>query len=204
VKNIFLIFIFTSIANILYSQSEIDLSKDFIYKGKHYSPHSPWVTTGFGYGYNIFQKTGEPNFLFDIHFRIKKKYYFGIGYSTSREQFLDKNGQGIFLPYSFAKNSLNSIHIMYGYRKIGLKNNYGIFIGPSLNSGYSYIYSNKNGDYHKSYLEPGIYISTQYTQKIYYDLGVGLTLWYSFNKTYQIIGLSLHFYLSSAFKREII
>jgi hypothetical protein len=203
-KNATLILLLFLTASTLFGQSEIDLSRDFIYKGEQYSPNSPWLSVGIGYGYNISENTWEPNFLFDTHFRIKKKFYLGVGFATSRNQFLDKDGNNIFLPHSFVKNSVNNIHIMYGWRKIGLKNNYAFFLGPSFNWGYDYIYSDSTGDYHKKYTEPGFYTSLQYTRKIYYDLGLGLTLWSSLNKSYQIIGLTLHIYFSSAFKRKII
>ncbi len=187
----------------LFGQTETDLSREFIYEGRQYVPDSPWWTVGYGYGYNFDEHKAEPDFLLDVHFRLNKKHYYGLGFLTSRSQFLDKSGENIFLPHSFVKNSVNSIHAMYGWRKELLYYNFGAFIGPGLHWGFDYIYSDSTGDYHQGYFEPGIYASLQFTRKAFYDLGIGTTLWVSLNKSYQVMGLTLHFYFSTALKRTL-
>jgi len=187
-----------------FGQTEIDPESEFIYLGRHYVPHSPWWTVGWGYGYNFEEDLVEPNFLVDVHFRIKKKHYLGTGFVTSRYQFLDKNGDNLFLPHSFVRHSVNSFHAMYGWRGEKMYHNYGFFMGPSLNLGHEFMGSDPiKGDEYKLYLEPGFYASLQYTYKFYYDLGLGTTLWANINKSYQVVGLSLHVYFSTAFKREL-
>jgi len=184
-------------------QTENDPDREFIYRGRQYIPHTPWWNVGFGYGYNFDEKKGEPNFMVDVHFRVKKKYYFGTGYLTSRSEFLDKYGDNFFLPHSYVKNSVNSLHFLYGWRIERLFRNFGFFLGPSYNWGYKFSYSDSTGDYHEAYIEPGFYASVQFSQKLYYDLGIGVTLWTSLNKSYQAAGFTLHFYFSTAFKREL-
>ena len=199
-----LLFLFVIVAALpLFSQEDIDLSREFIYRGRHYVPNSPWWTVGMGYSYNIGESIAEPNFLLDVHFRVKEKHYYGAGYLTSRYQFLDKNGENIFLPHSYVKHSQNSLHAMYGWRGEKLYHNYGFFAGPSFNWGWDYVYSDSTGDYHQGYMEPGIYACVQYTRKFYFDLGMGLNLWASLNKSYQVVGLTLHVYFSTALKREL-
>lgn len=202
-KRLFVFILFTAFFSAIFGQTEIDPESEFIYQGRHFVPHSPWWTVGLGYGYNIGENNFEPNFLFDVHFRVKKKHYLATGFLTSRNQFLDKYGDNIFLPHSYVKNSVNSLHFLYGWRGEKLFHNYGFFIGPAFNWGFDYLYSNNNGDYHQGYFEPGIYTSLQYTRKFFYDLGVGATLWASINKSYQVIGLSIHFYFSTALKRTL-
>jgi len=202
-KRLILIFLLAIATISTFAQTETDLEREFIYRGRQYVPHSPWWTVGFGYGYNIGEKDFEPNFMLDVHFRIMEKHYIGAGYMTSRTQFLDKNGSNIFLPHSYVKNSVNSLHVLYGWRKEKLFHNFGAFIGPSFNWGYDYLYTDTIGDFHKGYMEPGLYASLQYSRKFYYDLGMGITLWASINKSYQVAGLTIHFYFSTAFKREL-
>lgn len=199
---ILIVFSFVFIISI-FGQTEVDPERDFIYRGRHYIPHSPWWTVGFGYGYNIGEEAWEPNFLLDVHFRVQDKHYLGTGFMTSRSQFLDKNGSNIFIPQSFVKSSVNNFHVLYGWRGEKLHKNFGFFVGPAFNWGFDYVYSDSTGDYHQGYFEPGLYASLQYTQKVYYDLGIGATLWASLNKSYQVVGLTVHFYFSTAFKREL-
>lgn len=202
-KKFFIITILSFISASIFAQVETDPESEFIYQGRHFIPHSPWWTVGYGYGFNIDESAFEPHFLLDVHFRVMEKHYVGAGFVTSRSQFLDKDGDNIFLPHSYVKNSVNNFHILYGWRGEKLYHNYGFFIGPSLNWGFDYVYSDNSGDYHQGYSEPGIYTSLQYTRKVFYDLGVGATLWASVNKSYQVAGLSLHFYFSTALKRTL-
>jgi hypothetical protein len=185
------------------AQSDLDPEAEFIYRGRHYIPHSPWWTVGGGYGYNFSEKVGEPNFMLDVHFRIKRKHYFGAGFVTQRERFF-YNSDTLFYSHRWNRQSVNSIHALYGYRVEKINRNYGAFIGPSFNWGYDYLHTDENGyDWHEGYIEPGIYASLQYTFKLYYDLGAGLSAFTNLTPSSQVMGLTLHVYFSTAFKREL-
>jgi hypothetical protein len=184
------------------AQTDIDPDAEFIYKGNHYVPNSPWCTVGMGYGYNISEKTGEPNLMFDVHLKLKKPQYLGFGFMTSRERFF-YNFDTIVYAHRWNKESVNSLHVMYGIRGEDIRRNYAVFIGPAVNWGYDYLPSDSLPNMHKTYIEPGLYLTLQYTHKIFYDIGVGATLFANVCKTSQVIGVTFNFYLSTAFKRKI-
>lgn len=193
------------ISSLIFSQVEIDMEREFIYKGRHYIPQSPWVTVGLGYSYNFDDNRTEPHLLIDAHARFYKKHYGGLGYLSSREHFLDsKTDSAIFLPFSQNVDALKSLHLIYGARIEKLFANFGFFAGPSLNWGYNYAYTNASGEiFHQRFFEPGIYAHIECTYKFYYDMGIGISAWGNVNKSYQVAGLSLHLYLSTAFKRQL-
>lgn len=193
--NFMLAFAFTS-----FSQTDIDPDAEFIYNGNHYIPNSPWATVGMGYSYNIDDSDFEPNLLFDVHLKLKKPQYLGIGYMTSRQRFF-YNIDTMQFSHHWNKSSVNSLHVMYGVRYEDIRKNYAVFAGPAVNWGYDYMPNDSINNMHRSYFEPGIYATLQYTRKIFYDIGVGGTLFANVCKSSQVVGLTLHIYLSTAFKR---
>lgn len=186
-----------------HSQTETDMSREFVYKGRQYIPQSPWWTAGLGYGYNFDECKGEPNFLLDVHIPIKKKYLGGMGFLTSRQQFMDRD-TGLFLPFSRNEYGVKSFHALYGWRMERLHANYAFFVGPSVNWGYDFLYTDSLGNaWSQSFLEPGLYASIQASWKFYFDLGIGTTLWVNWNNSYQAAGITFHIYFSTAYKREV-
>jgi hypothetical protein len=204
-RKFILIFFLSMLSSLIYSQVEIDMEREFIYKGRHYIPKSPWVTVSLGYGYNFDDEKTEPNLLIDLHARVFKEHYAGLGFLSSREHFLDATSDSIiFLPFSQNVNALKSAHLIYGARIEKLFANFGFFAGPSLNWGYNYVSTNLDGEaLSKSFFEPGIYANVECTFKFYYDMGIGLSLWGNANKSYQVAGVSMHLYFSTAFKRQL-
>ncbi len=193
------------ITTTLFGQTETKRpTSEFILQGRQYVPNSPWLNVGLGYGYCISEKVFEPNFMADFHFRILKKHNLGIGFLTSRNQFLDTQTKAFFLPHRNLKHSVNSVHAMYGWRYDDIFNNFAVHAGPSLNWGFDFAYTDTLGNnYVYRYLEPGLYATVQYSRKVYYDIGIGVSIFASVNKSYQVTGLSLCVYLSSAFKRQL-
>lgn len=180
-------------------------TSEFILKGNHFIPGSPWLTIGTGWGWNFSEQVYEPNFIADFHYQLpKKKHCFGFGYLTSRDQFLADGDSGLFVPNKYVRHSTNSLHVLYGLRAEKMRHNFSIFAGPGYHWGYRHNYTDSLGyDYHSRYNEIGLFIKAEYTYKIFYDIGIGTSLWGSFNASYQVVGLSLHLYLSTAFKRKI-
>ncbi|MBI9068711.1 MAG: hypothetical protein JEZ09_15550 [Salinivirgaceae bacterium] len=188
----------------LFSQNEVDVEREFIYRGKHYIPHSPYWTVGTGYGYNFDEAVVEPNLFVDLHYRLFKEHYFGTGFLLSRNQILAKGYDNIFLTHDYLKHSVINAHVTYGWRGVGLKYNWGVFVGPSLNWGFDYAYTDTAGNYFVNpFLEPGLFVSGEITYKYFFDMGIGLTAWASVNKSYQAAGISLHLYFSAALKRTL-
>jgi hypothetical protein len=186
------------------AQTEGDPTGEFIYKGRHYVPHRPWLIFGMGYGYSTSEQSFEPNLMLDYHFRVQQKHYLGIGFVTSRSQFFDSNSDAILLPHQYVEHSVNSLHALYGWRHDGLFNHVAFFAGPALNWGYQSAYTDSLGrHYVYPYTGAGVYASLQYSRKLFYDIGIGASLFGSINRSYQVFGLTLHVYLSSAFKRNI-
>jgi hypothetical protein len=195
--NLMLAFAFTS-----FSQTDIDPDAEFIYNGNHYVPNSPWATVGMGYSYNISEKDFEPNLLVDVHLKLKKPQYLGVGYMTSRQHFF-YNIDTLQFSHHWNKESVSSLHVMYGIRHENLNKNFAAFLGPAINWGYDYLPNDSINNMHRSYVEPGIYATLQYSHKIFYDIGVGTTLFANVCKSSQVVGISLHIYLSTAFKRVV-
>lgn len=180
-------------------------TSEFIYKGDHFVPGSPWMTIGTGYGQNFSEQEFEPNFMVDMHYQFKdKKQCLGVGYLTSRNQFLSKGDSGLFIPNKYVRHSTNSLHALYGYRHELMHHNFSVFAGPGFHWGYRHAYTDSLGyDYHTRYNEVGLYVKLSYSYKFFYDIGAGISLWGSFCSSYQVVGFSAHIYLSSAFKRKL-
>ena len=192
--------------NVKAQVDEINPTSDFIYRGNHFLPGSPWLIVGTGYGKNFSENTIEPNFMVDFHYQFEKKNQcIGFGYLTSRDQFLTEGNSGLFVPNIYLRHSTNSLHGMYGIRfERNIRHSFAGFLGPSYNWGYRHAFTDTAGyDYHIKYNEVGFYASLQYSYKIFYDLGVGVSVWASYCESYQVVGFAIHLYLSSAFKRKI-
>ena len=79
------------------------------------------------------------------------------------------------------------------------------FIGPSLAYGskfYQYDPIDDENEY-IGFTKLGLYANFDYTYKISYDLGVGVSIYNSYNSEYHIYGFQIHVYFSGAFRKEI-
>ncbi len=205
IKYPLLLVIFSLASFNLFAQVETkNPTSEFIFRGRHYIPGSPWLNVGAGYGYNFTEEQGEPNFFVDMHYQLKSKHCLGLGFATSRDQILDSDGANIFLPHNYVRHSTNSLHTTYGRRIERMGHNLGFFIGPAYNWGYIFDYTDADGqDFHSPYGEFGVYANINYSYKLFYDVGVGASLWASYCNSYSVVGLSLHLYFSTAFKRQL-
>lgn len=170
--------------------------EEIIIKDKIYKPGSSWLKIGEGYGYHYSLDEFELNTLISFTVRIKNVYLQG-GYHVSCDKFFTK--------HSYQK--LNDFYIATGWRKETNKANITAFIGPSYAYGGTLDHVTDTGGVHQKWYrgfnDLGIYGCIDYTFKLYYDLGFGLSLYGSANKSYSVIGLQAHFYFSGAFKGEI-
>ncbi|MEA3443917.1 MAG: hypothetical protein U9R19_04240 [Bacteroidota bacterium] len=173
---------------------------DFIYQNKLYKTGSSWFTIGSGIGYFPAFDKQQKNFSVDLNSRWKK-HYFALGFHYDGDEFITvRSGQRCF-----------EFHAGYGLRSENLKRNLYAYIGPSYALGYVFDHSESlitaNAVYetkkYRAFNVPGIYGEARYVQKIFYDIGVGMGLYASANKYYQIIGIRLFLYFSTAYITKV-
>lgn len=213
------IFFFLVISYQSYSQKE-KYTEDFIYNNKLYTTGSWWLSTGFGRGYFPSQSLLQKSFDVDITGRYKK-HYFNIGYHYSgNNSILERSGQ-----------RLNDLHLGYTLRHETLKHNFSVYGGPSYTFGYVFdhyvLLDNRNKNliekvpideynsldnmhvsaslrkYYRGFRTIGFYGKVQYIQKIFYDIGIGASLFVSANKYYQVVGVQASVYFSTAFIADL-
>jgi len=190
------ILFFVSILSIYFSfisHAQENKYEEIIIKNKIYKPGSGWLKFGEGFGYNTSLKSNEINTVISFSFRIKNNY-FQIGYHVSSDKFLSQK--------TFQK--LNNLYVATGLRKESDKYNISLFAGPAYSYGGYYFNTDSLGNKrYKGFTEIGFLAIADYTFKIFYDLGFGLSLYDSINKNYNVVGIQAHFYFSGAFRGEI-
>lgn len=178
------------------AKGQDDKYEEFIIKDKIYKPGCSWLKFGLGTGYNWKRYDSEQNLILAFSFRAKN-VYIQTGYHATSDEFITKG--------SYQK--LNDIYVALGKRKETLKYNISAFIGPSYAYGGNFDhYSIINGTttkWYKGFSEIGLFVTAEYTCKIFYDLGIGVSLYSSINKSYFVSGAQLHIYLSGALKGQI-
>lgn len=164
----------------------------FIYKGKIYRENSPYVTMGYGVGRNLDQKTMEQNMTIAYHHFIGG-VGLGLGLHSSSDQKI----------WWRSYQKLNDLHFVLGKRWEGVRYNIAVFAGPSYAYG-SYV--DWNDFYEKEwaygYNTIGGIAEAQFTYRLFYDLGLGITAYTSINKFTQIIGAQIHLFFSTAYVRS--
>ncbi len=186
-------------SNIVVSQEQPNPDEEFVYDNKIYKPNSSWLSLGVGNSYDFNQKQFEQSINFDVHIRIKKMF-FSTGYHTSSDAFFYSGS----VQQVHSIQALNDMHLCAGLRKEKFKSNISVFAGPSYVYGTTYDFTDSlNVDWYRNFKNPGFYVSVQYTYKIFYDLGIGASLYSSINKYYSVVGLQLHLYFSNALKGKL-
>lgn len=190
-KNIVTVIVFTLLY--LVSMGQEDKYEEFIIGNRIYKPGCAWIKVGLGTSYNIKLKTYEKNINLCYSFRVKETY-FQLGYHASSDVF--------FTIRSYQK--LTDLYGAIGMRKESNKSNISFFAGPSYAYGGHYFDTDTLGKKrYKGFTDLGIVVNAEYSRKIFYDLGIGLSLFGSYNKSYNVIGIQIHFYFSGAFRGQI-
>jgi hypothetical protein len=179
------------------AKGQSDKYEEFIIKDKIYKPGCTWLKFGVGMDFDWYQQEAESNANLAVSFRIKNMYW-QTGYHVSSDKF--------FTERSYQK--LNDLYLAPGLRRETNKSNASIFIGPSYAYGSTFDhYSTYNGvtdkKWYRRFNQIGLFGSVEYTLKIYYDLGLGLSVYGSINKYYSVTGFQVHIYFSGAFKGAI-
>lgn len=181
---------------VLLAKAQDNKYEEFIIKNKIYKPGSSWLKIGEGYGYHFRLQKFEYNTVISYSFRVKDIFLQG-GYHVSSDKF--------FTQHTYQK--LNDFYFAAGWRSETIKSNISVFAGPAYAYGGTFDHiSYENGKYEKWYRgfnQLGLYACADYTFKIFYDLGFGVSLYGSINKYYNVTGLQIHLYFSGAFKGEI-
>ena len=177
-----------------YSQETQD--ETFILGNKIYKKGANWFKIGQGIGYHFWLSQVEYNTTFAYSFKVKN-VYFQVGYHVSSDVFLTKP----------TLQRLNDIYFTLGHRKESRYFNLAAFGGISYAYGGTLDHTEwKDGKlekWYRGFTQPGLFGTIDITFKPLYDIGIGLSLYGSINKYYNITGLQLHFYLSGAYKSTI-
>ncbi len=162
------------------TQEEVTIKKNRFLKKTN------WLTLGLGYG----QKLNSSDYSFpgslNVYFHVKQ-VYFNAGIMRSKLDVLFARYSGDFL---------TDYHATVGFRNETRKSNFSYFAGPSYVHGLLDSATKFNGI--------GAYAEVQYIQKIYYDIGIGSSIFVNYNRSYPILGIRLDFYFSNAFRGKTI
>lgn len=173
------------------------------YGDKIYKKGSNWLTFGMGVSYKInyeptYEKGLNRTMALAYHFRYKAMY-FNVGWHFSGEYFFFESWYNSDLRIR-PMHQLNDFHAGAGLRFEDRWYHFGFFIGPAWAIAWV-----TNPDIPTSSIIKntiGGHVEVQATFKFLYDLGIGVSLFGSFNKYYQVIGVQGHFYLSGAYRTK--
>lgn len=178
------------------SAQQDSTNEEFIIGNKIYKGGSSWLKISQGMGYHFWLGQVEYNTTIAYSFRIKK-LYFQFGYHVSSDKFFTKP----------SLQKLNDIYGCIGKRKEQKKYNLAYFIGLSYAYGATLDHREWNNgvisNWYRGFAKPGLLGTIDYTYKLSYDIGIGLSLYGSVNPYYNVLGVQLHFYLSGAYKGQI-
>lgn len=156
-----------------------------------YHTGSNWFTVGYGAGLHTNKNVFNQNFSMAYHQRYHAMY-FNFGWHFSGPEFFFTRDR--IRPME----QLNDVHAGAGLRFEKRYYNFAFFIGPSLATTWIPI----NESVSKINNQLGAHVEVQTTFKFFYDIGIGTSIYGSFNKRYQVVGIQLHMYFSNAFKMK--
>lgn len=163
-----------------------------LYQNRIYRQNAPYVSLAYGAGYNISKQTIEQNMSLAYHHFIKNIGIFG-GYHVSSDTRI----------WWRSYQKLNDFYLGMGRRWESTKMNLAVFAGPSLARGsYTGIHPDTGKEWAWGFLQPGLYLEGQVTYKVLYDVGLGLSFYSSLSRYYQVAGLQLHLFFSTAYVRN--
>ncbi len=159
---------------------------------KIYQTGSNWLTAGFGPGYSFTLEERHINMAVAYHFRYKP-IYFKIGYHYTDESFFLHNRlQNI----TFHNDFVTGVGIRHELNHF----NFAFFISPTL--AYGSVARTDEPKVADKYFALGVIPEVQLTYKFFYDVGIGTSLYGSFNKYHQCVGIRFHIYFSGAYRGE--
>ncbi len=182
-KKLKILLIFITISFSIFSQTDEFITN----KGEKYKKASNWLSVRYGIGYNQISEVNEENLMLDYHFKIRK-WYFDAFYHFSSDKYFQKR----------SNQKLSDIGIGTGYRVETKKTNFSVFGAPSL----AYGSRKKAGeDFYLMFETIGFVANVEYVYKFFYDIGIGINLYTSYNKYSWTNGLQLSLYFSGAYRK---
>ena len=157
-----------------------------------YRKGSNWFNIGLGKGYHIETENDNQNVSLAGYFRYRA-VFFNAGWHFSTPKIITFNPMKIVRSIEY----LNDFHAGAGLRFEDRWYHFGFFIGPS----FATTCVPTELDIKKSTInhQLGAHVELQLIYKYFYDMGIGASLYGSFNKRYQVVGVQLTFYFSNAF-----
>ncbi|MCF0205909.1 MAG: hypothetical protein HUK15_00645 [Bacteroidales bacterium] len=166
---------------------------------KVYKEGSNWFTVGAGASYKLnydpeLESTGLNRSLSLAYHHRFRAMYFNAGWHYSGEYFFFE-----WKKRHRAMHQLNDFHIGAGLRFEKRWYHFGFFIGPCWAIAWVPNPEIPTSSIIKNTI--GGHVEVQTTFKFFYDMGIGLSFFGSFNKYYQVVGVQGHFYFSGAYKQ---
>lgn len=163
-----------------------------LFNEKIYKKNSPYLTLAYGTGKRFDLPGLEQNMMISYHHFIGN-IGIGIGYHASSD----------IQVWMRSWNKLNDLWLSGGWRYERLRYNLGVFAGPSLSYGkYIVLDDIEQTELSYAFRTLGAVAEVQFTYRLLYDLGVGLSLYGSINQNYSVAGAQVHLYFSTAFVRN--
>ncbi len=181
--------------------------EDTVIQNKIYHPYANYLLVSYGVGFNFKQHNSEQAGSVFYTFRFKK-HFFRVGYSVVSRNFI----------LSRTLQKINDIAVLYGKRIETPTANFSFFAGITYSYGtYFYFYApdERNTKVYMLFRKPGLYAELELTRKLFYDIGVGVSLFGTFNNAYKeyyrtatspfygAVGIKFNVYFSGAYKGEI-
>jgi len=163
-----------------------------VHQGRIYRQNAPYVTLGYGMGYNLGKGSAEQNMMVSYHHFIKGIGLFGGYHSSSDEKIWWRSYQ-----------KLTDLYLGVGKRWETIRLNASIFGGPSLAYGsYTGSHPDHGKDWAWGFMQPGLVLEGQLSYRLLYDVGLGLSFYGSLNRYYQVAGAQVHLFFSTAYVRN--
>lgn len=164
----------------------------FIFNERIYRENAPYITLGYGAGYNFDRDSIEQNMMITYHHFIGN-IGLSLGYHTSSD----------IKVWWRSYQKLNDFWLGGGYHIERPRYNFSAFAGPSLAYGSWIAWSDEHQENRAyGFTTVGGVAEVQFTYRILYDVGLGMSLYGSFNRFYQVAGAQVHLFFSTAFVRN--
>jgi len=163
-----------------------------LFNEKIYKENSPYLTLAYGFGNNFTQGGLEQDMMITYHHFIGD-IGLGIGYHASSD----------IQVWMKSWHKLNDFWLGAGWRYERLRYNLSIFAGPALAYGQYIEWDvDEQKDLSNYFRTFGGVAEIQFTYRLLYDVGVGVSLYGSMNKLYTVAGAQVHLFFSTAFVRN--
>jgi hypothetical protein len=166
-------------------QKKDELKMERNIDGNRFMVYNNFVNWGSGFGRLLTSPDFYNPMEVGYNFRIKRTY-FKAGYL--RSDVLGMFGRRY-------QTELNDFHVGIGFRRETRNLNVAYYGGVSRVMGRS--------DFNVGFGGWGAYAEAQFSRKIYYDIGIGPTLFVAYNNHFPMAGLRIDVFMSSAYKGKI-